>query len=61
MENSQTCVHYAMRDEEEDVSKRQDGCEDEEVDDTPEDAGVEEDEDGNEGVDRHEKSVFSQN
>ena len=44
MENSQTCAHSAMRDEE-DVSKRQDGYED---DDTPQDAGVEEDEDGNE-------------
>ena len=31
MENSQTCAQSAMRDDEEDVSKRQDGYEDEEV------------------------------
>ena len=36
MENSQTCAQYVMRDDDEDVSKRQDGCEDEEVDETPE-------------------------
>ena len=37
-----------MRDDDEDVSKRQDGYEHEEVDETSEDAGVEDDEDGNE-------------
>ena len=39
-----------MRDDDEDVSKRQDGYEDEEVEETPEDAGVDDDEDGNEVV-----------
>ena len=46
MENSQTCAPSVVRDDDEDVSKRQDGHEDEEVDETPEDAGVEDDEDG---------------
>ena len=48
MENSQTCAQSVMRDDDEDVSKRQDGYEDEEVDETPEDAGVEDDEDEDE-------------
>ena len=48
MENSQTCAQSVMRDDDEDVSKRQDGCEHEEIDETPEDAGEEDDEDGNE-------------
>ena len=48
MESSQTCAQSVMRDDDQDVSKRQDGYEDEQVDETPEDAGVEDDEDGNE-------------
>ena len=48
MENSQTCAKSATRDDEEEVSKRQDGEEDEEAEETPEDAGVDDDEDGNE-------------
>ena len=48
MEISQTCAQSVMRDDDEDVSKRQDGYEDKEVDETPEDAGVEDDEHGNE-------------
>ena len=43
MENSRTCAQSVMRDDDEDVSKRQGVCEDEEVDETPEDAGVEDD------------------
>ena len=47
MENSQTCAQPAMRDGDEDVSKRQDAYEEEEVGETPQDVGVEDDEDGN--------------
>ena len=47
MENSQTCAQSVMRYDEEDVSMRQDD-EDEEVEETLEDAGAEDDEDRDE-------------
>ena len=48
MGNGQTCAQSVTRDDDEDVSKKANGYEDEEVDETPEDAGVEGDEDGEE-------------